>query len=149
MATSVDDIEIEYPIPTYRFVVSVGDDKISFSNVSGLDIKFGTMQYRDGIGNFFQMPGLREPVNISLRRGVFKGPNALYDWISSISLNKVDKRDIMISLTDESGSNLLVTWNVFNAFPTSLSSPSLDASSNEVAIQEVSLLADRVTIQTH
>ncbi|RUL78810.1 phage tail protein [Dyella choica] len=149
MALTTEQIAAEYPIPSYRFVVAIDDDKIPFSSVSGLDIKYGTMQYQDGIGNFFQMPGQREPVTITLRKGIFRGPNALYDWINSISLNKVVKRDIMISLTDATGSNYLVTWNVADAFPTALSSPSLDASSNEVSIQEVTLVADRVSIQTY
>jgi phage tail-like protein len=149
MALTVDQVANEYPIPSYRFIVAIGDEKIAFSNVSGLDINYGLMEYRDGIGNYFKMPGLKEATTITLRKGVFRGRNGLYDWINSISLNKVEKRDIMISLTDETGSQYLVTWNVADAFPTSLSSPTLDASSNEISIQEVTLTADRVSIQTY
>lgn len=148
MSLTPEQIAFEYPVPSYRFVVAIDDEKIPFSNVSGLDIKYGMMEYRDGIGNYFKMPGLREAVTITLRKGVFRGPNKLDKWISTISLNKVVKKDIMISLTDETGSEYLVTWNVADAFPTSLSAPSLDANSNEVAIQELTLTADRVTIQT-
>ncbi|MCP1293310.1 MULTISPECIES: phage tail protein [Chromobacterium] len=43
----------------------------------------------------------------------------------------------------------MITWNVANAFPTKLTAPSLDASSNEVAIEELALMADAVTIQFH
>ena len=149
MAITTEQIAAEYPIPSYRFIVAIDDDKIPFNSVSGLDIKYGMMEYKDGIGNYFKMPGQREAVTITLRKGVFQGPNALYDWINTISLNKVVKKDIMVSLTDETGSNYLVTWNVADAFPTALSSPSLDASSNEVSIQEVTLMADRVSIQTY
>lgn len=149
MALTAEQIAHEYPIPSYRFIVSLGEDKIPFSNVSGLDIKYGVMEYRDGIGNYFKMPGLKEKVTITLRKGVFRGPNPLYEWINTISLNTVVKKDIIISLTDETGSSYLVTWNVADAFPTSLSSPSLDATSNEVSIQELTLTADRVTIQTY
>jgi phage tail-like protein len=112
MALTTDQVANEYPIPSYRFVVAINDAKIAFSNVSGLNVTYGVMEYRDGIGNFFRMPGLLEPVTITLRKGVFRGPNELYEWISSISLNKVEKRDIMISLTDETGSEYLVTWNI-------------------------------------
>jgi phage tail-like protein len=149
MSLASEQIAFEYPLPSYRFVVAIDDEKIPFSNVSGLDIKYGEMEYRDGIGNYFKMPGLREKVTITLRKGVFRGSNVLYNWISTVSLNKVEKKDIIISLTDESGSEYLVTWNVADAFPTSLSSPALDANSNEVSIQELTLTADRVTIQTY
>lgn len=149
MTTTTDQIAASYPIPTYRFIVSLGSEDIPFNNVSGLDIKYDTIEYRDGIGNWFKMPGQRQAVNLTLRKGIFPGDSELYDWISSISLNQVEKKDITISLTDDAGTTLLVTWNVSNAFPTSLTSPSLDATSNEIAVQEVTLMADRVTMSVN
>jgi phage tail-like protein len=149
MSTTFDQVAANYPVPVYRFVVSVGDEQIPFKSVSGLDIKYDSVDYRDGTGNLFYMPGLLQKVSITLSKGVFRGSNALYDWINNISLNRMEKKDLMISLTDESGSELLVTWNVLNAFPTGLTAPSFDASSSEVAIQELTLEADRVTMQTY
>lgn len=149
MSTTFDQVATEYPIPAYRFVVSIGDEQIPFKSVSGLDIKYDSVDYRDGTGNLFYMPGILQKASITLSKGVFRGPNALYDWINGISLNRVEKKDLMISLTDESGSEVLVTWNVLNAFPTGLTAPSFDASSSEVAIQELTLEADRVTMQTY
>jgi phage tail-like protein len=149
MATTADKIAASYPIPTYRFVVSLGSENIPFNNVSGLNITYDTIEYRDGTGNWFKMPGQRQAITITLRKGVFPGDSELYDWINSTSLNKVEKKDITISLTDDAGTTLLITWNVSNAFPTSLTSPTLDAASNEAAVQELTLMADRVTIQTH
>lgn len=146
MSTTTDQIAASYPIPTYRFIVSFGSEDIPFNNVSGLDIRYDTIEYRDGIGNWFKMPGQRQAAHIALRKGVFPGDSELYDWINSISLNQVEKKDITISLTDDAGTTLLMTWNVSNAFPTSLISPSLDATSNEIAVQEVTLMADRVTM---
>ncbi len=149
MATTAEQMAVEYPIPSYRFRVSVGEEEIAFSNVSGLDIKFQTIEYKDGIGGWYQMPGQADPTNITLRKGIFKGQCKFYDWISSISLNTVEKKDLTISLTNESGSELLITWNVTDAFPTGLTAPSLDATSNEAAIEELSLLAKRVTVKCH
>lgn len=147
MATSASQIAASYPLPTYRFIVSMGGENIPFNNVSGLTITYDTIEYRDGTGGWFRMPGQRQTVNLTLRQGVFPGDSRLFEWINSISLNQVDKKDLTISLTDEAGTQMLMTWNVANAFPTSLSSPSLDAGSNEIAIQEMSLMADRITIQ--
>lgn len=149
MAVTADEIAVTYPIPTYRYRVTVGTSEMAFSAVSGLEVGFSTIEYKDGLGNWFQMPGQSQAVNISLRRGVVIGRSQLYDWINSISLNQVEKKDISISLTNDSGSDLLVTWNIVNAFPTKLSAPSFDANSNEVAIEELSLLADRLTVQFH
>ncbi|MFC5473725.1 phage tail protein [Paraherbaspirillum soli] len=149
MSISKEQIAASYPIPTYRYRVTVGNDEMAFSAVSGLELGFETMEYKDGLGNWFQMPGQAAALNISLKRGIFLGQSQLYDWISSISLNQVEKKDISISLTNESGSELLVTWNIIDAFPTKLTAPSFDASSNEVAIEELCLLALRMTVQFH
>lgn len=148
MATSTSDIAMNYPIPTYRFVVTLGSEHVPFTSASGLDITYDTIEYRDGTGNWFKMPGQRQAINITLSKGVFPGKNALYEWINSIQLNQVEKRDILISLTNDAGTQVLISWNVSNAFPTSLTSPSFDATSNEIAVQQLTLMADRVTIQT-
>ncbi|AWK41531.1 phage tail protein [Photorhabdus laumondii subsp. laumondii] len=147
MTITPEQIAVDYPIPAYRFVVSVGDEKIPFNNVSGLDVHYDVIEYKDGTGNYYKMPGQRQSINITLRKGVFPGDTKLFDWINSIQLNQVEKKDIAISLTNETGSQILMTWNVANAFPTSFTSPSFDAASNDIAIQEIALVADRVTIQ--
>ncbi|EQB99393.1 phage tail protein [Photorhabdus temperata] len=147
MATTTDQIAVDYPIPTYRFVVSVGDEQIPFNNVSGLDITYDVIEYKDGTGNYYKMPGQRQLINITLRKGVFPGDTKLFDWLNSIQLNQVEKKDVAINLTNEAGTEILMTWSVANAFPTSLTSPSFDATSNDIAVQEIKLTADRVTIQ--
>lgn len=148
MATSAEEIAVQYPIPTYRFIVILGDAQVAFTSASGLDINYDTIEYRDGTGNWFKMPGQRQSPNITLSKGVFPGENALYTWINSIQLNQVEKKDIIISLTNDAGTEVLMSWNVSNAFPVSLTSPSFDATSNEIAVQQVTLMADRVSIQT-
>ncbi|MEK9495771.1 phage tail protein [Photorhabdus sp. P32] len=147
MAITPEQIAVDYPIPAYRFIVSIGDEKIPFNSVSGLDVNYDVIEYKDGIGNYYKMPGQRQAIKVTLRKGVFAGDTKLFDWINSIQLNQVEKKDISISLTNEAGTEILMSWSVANAFPTSLTSPSFDAASNEIAIQEITLTADRVTIQ--
>ncbi|KWI28408.1 MULTISPECIES: phage tail protein [Burkholderia cepacia complex] len=149
MALDAKTMGSTYPIPTYRFVVSVGKDQMSFSNVSGLDHSVQLVKYEDGSGNLYQMPGKPEPVTITLKRGVMPKQSQLVDWINAITFNRVEKKDLSISLTNETGSQLLVTWSVMNAFPTKWTGPGLDATSNEVALEELSLAADRLTLKFH
>ncbi len=151
MAISAEKMTETYPLSTYRYRVHVrGADgtggELLCSAVSGLELEVDTIEYKDGFGNWFQMPGQSQATNLTLRRGVFRKNSNLYDWFNTIVLNTVERKDITISLTDESGKNPLVTWSVYDAFPTKLSPPSFDASSNEVAVEEISLLATRVTV---
>ena len=149
MAVTAEDMKVTYPIPTFRYSVRIGEDKMAFSGVSGLELGFETIEYKDGIGNWFQMPGQQAAINVSLKRGVIVGQSQLYQWISSINHNTVDKKDISISLTNDSGSDLLVTWNIVDAFPTKLTAPAFDGASNEIAIEELTLLARRMTVEFH
>ncbi|PHM60359.1 phage tail protein [Xenorhabdus ishibashii] len=144
MTTSTEQIANQYPLPNYRFLVSFGSEKIAFNNISGLEINHDVIEYKDGIGNYFKMPGQRHAVNITLRKGIFPKDTHLFTWMSSIQLNQVEKKDILISLTDDTGQKILMSWSVTNAFPTKLTIPSFDATSNEIAVEEISLTADMI-----
>jgi len=85
-------------------------------------------------------------INITLKRGVVRKKSAFFDWINEISLNLIDKRDMTVSLTNETGDEPLVTWTVTNAFPKKLTAPSFNGSSNEVAVETLEMMADTVTI---
>lgn len=148
MATTAQDIANEYPIPVYRFVVSFGEESIPFSEVSGLDIGVDTITYKDGLGKI-HMPGQKTDVNITLKRGLVRQKSQFYDWISSISLNLVDKKDITVSLTNETGTEPLVTWKVMNVFPKKLTAPSVNGSSNEASVESLELMADDVIMEFH
>ena len=146
MATTAKDIATTYPIPVYRYTVDFGGEAIAFSEVSGLEIGVETIVYKDGLG-VKRMPGQPTDTKLTMKRGIVKAGSQFYDWLNSISLNQVDKKDITISLTDETGTDPIVTWKVFNAFPSKLSAPSFDAKANDVAIESLELMADKITIQ--
>ena len=148
MAVKAADIANTYPIPVYRFVVSVGGESMSFSEVSGLDIAYDTITYKHGLGKI-HMPGQQSDINITLKRGLVKKKSQFYDWIHSISLNQIDKRDITVSLTDATGQKPVVTWNVSNAFPKKLTAPSFNGGSNEVSVEQLELMADDITVTFH
>ena len=94
----------DYPIPRYHFQVDWGGAKISFSEITGLDMQVELIEYRHSDSKDFnkiKMPGLRKFSNITLKRGVFKSDNEFYNWHNSINMNTVERRDITISLLDE------------------------------------------------
>ncbi|KAK5828219.1 putative phage tail protein [Linnemannia elongata] len=138
---------MSYPNSTYRYSVSIEGEEIAFSNVAGLEMSHETEEYNDGIGGQYQMPGATSAINITLKNGVFVGQSKLYDWLSSTSGNQVEMKNIYISLTNESGSEVLVTWIIMDAFPTKLTTSNLAADSNEVAIEELSLVARRLKVE--
>ncbi|WP_211445244.1 phage tail protein [Collimonas humicola] len=149
MAVTSDEIAKHYPIPTYSFRVAVGEEMMAFSKVSGLKHSRDKIDYRDGMGGRFLMPGKLGDVDLTLTRGIVPAQSQLWKWLTGGSGNLIDKKDISISLTNEAGTVLFMTWNVRNCFPTAISAPNLDASSNEIAIEEVTLSADGFSLEWH
>lgn len=155
MALTKEQIRTDYPLPIYNYRVDINGESISFSEVSGLELAFESITYKESFAasgklgpNIMYMPGQIQPVNISMKKGLVKGKSipVFYEWINDIELNRVDKRDIVVHLLDETGTTV-VSWKVIDAFPTKLSAPSFDASSNEVAIESMELMAFRVTME--
>jgi phage tail-like protein len=146
MATTVDEIKAKFPLPIWKFQVQIGGESYAFSEVSGLAIEYETITYRDGLGPV-HMPGMDTPVDLTLKRGIVKGDSFLMDWLTSIKMNTVNKQDITISLMDEEQKNPVVVWTVINAFPKKIEAPTFDATSNEVAIETLELMADDLKIE--
>ena len=144
MATSIDDIKSTYPIPVFYYRVTIGDeDSIAFSEVSGLNFQYETITYKDGLSykdGPKYMPGFYNAVNLTLQKGIVPADSFLLNWFKTIRLNTVEKRDVRIDLLIENG-EATVSWTAKDAFPTKLDAPSFNASSNEVAIESLELMA--------
>lgn len=153
MALSKDQIKTTYPLAVYNYKVEINGETIGFSEVSGLSVGYETSTYTEspvsGIGpRRMYMPGQIKSATVSLKKGVVTGVSvpALFDWINSIQLNRVDKKDIYVRLCDENG-DAVISWKVINAFPTKLDAPSFTANSNDVAIESMELMADGVVVE--
>lgn len=137
-----------YPLPVFHFQVEWGGTKLGFSEVTGLNFEVQVIEYRHGLSpeySTIKMPGMPKYGNLTLKRGVIQGDNEFYDWINEIKLNKIDRRDITISLLNEDHDPVM-TWSVRNAWPTKITSPDLKASGNEVAIESIEIAHEGITI---
>jgi len=136
-----------YPIPVFSYLVNIGDDSsIAFSEVSGLSIEYETITYKDGLSaqnGAIHMLGMGTPVNLTLQKGIIQDDNKLYDWIYN---KRSEKKTITIFLCD-AGGDPKVKWTVTGAFPTKLNAPTFSATSNEVAIESLELMADNLTLE--
>ena len=75
MAQSAEQIAQDYPLPVYHYLVRIGGLPFSFKEVSGLTQQYDTAVYRNGLsflGGFNVVHGLPQPVNVTLRRGIFR-----------------------------------------------------------------------------
>jgi phage tail-like protein len=155
MAITKDEIRKSYPLPVYNYKVEIDGQTVGFSEVSGLSIQRETTKYAESPGaggtpgpRRLNMPGQENPPTVTLKKGVVPALSVatFFNWINSIQSNLVDKKDIYVRLCNEEGATV-ISWKVINAFPTKLDGPSFSASSNDVAVESMELMADRVTIE--
>ena len=138
-----------YPLSKFHFQVDWSGTNIGFTEVSGLDISNDIIEYRDGSSPEYskiKMPGQRKFSNITLKRGMFKSDNEFYTWFNTINMNTVERRDITISLLDETMSAVVV-WKVKNAWPSKITPTDLKADGNDVAIESLEIVHEGLTIQ--
>lgn len=139
-----------WPMPAFYFSVQIGDiGEIAFKEVSGLDTEAQIIEYRHGNSPQFstvKMPGIKKSTNVSLKKGVFKQDNKLFDWFNSIKLNTVNRQPVTISLLDEEGNPTMI-WKLANAWPTKVTGVSLKSDGNEPAIEGLDLAHEGLTIE--
>lgn len=139
----------QYPLPVFHFTVQWGGNRIGFSEVSGLTQENQAIEYRDGSFpeySSIKMPGLRKFSNVTLKRGIVKADNDFFKWLSTIKLNRVERRDVVISLLNEEHTPVM-TWKIHNAFPVKVEGPGLKASGNEVAIESIEIAHEGLELQ--
>ena len=138
-----------YPLPVFHFTVQWAGNRIGFSEVSGLTQENQAIEYRDGSFpeySSIKMPGLRKFSNVTLKRGIVKADNDFFKWLSTVKLNQVERRDVVISLLNENHEPVM-TWKVQNAFPVKVEGPGLKASGNEVAIESIEIAHEGLELQ--
>ena len=140
----------EYPLPKFHFRVEwAPGTNISFTEVTGLEVTTEKLEYRGGASpeyNKLNFPGMQTYGDITLKRGVFAGDNEFYEWWNTVSLNTIERRDITISLLNESHEPVVV-WKVKNAWPTKVTSTDLNSTATDVAVETLVLCHEGLTME--
>lgn len=139
----------DYPLPKFHFQVEWGGSKLTFTEISGLDVEIEPIEYRDGASPEYhkiKMPGMQKFSNITLKRGTFRGDNEFLEWFNTVALNTIERRDITISLLNEEHEPVVV-WKVKSAWPIKVQSTDLKADGNEVAIETMELAHEGLTTE--
>ncbi|TQV87437.1 phage tail protein [Aliikangiella coralliicola] len=138
-----------YPLPAFHYQVEWGGEKMSFSEVSGLNVEIQMIEYRDGDSKQYEalkMPGIPKYGNLTMKKGILAADNKFFDWVDTTALNTVERKDIIISLLNEAHEPVM-TWKAINAFPVKVEGPGLKSTGNEVAIESIEVAHEKLTIE--
>src|SRR4051794_9509274 len=133
------------PFHGFNFRVEIDRTTVAgFREASGLSFSAEVVEYREGSEPTLhprKLAGLRKFGNITLKRGLTRD-TVLWDWYRSVLNGAPDRRNGTIILQDENHADVL-RWHFTNGWPTKLDGPSLNATSNEIAIESIDIAVER------
>jgi phage tail-like protein len=140
-----------YPPVSFSFSVTIdgvkGANEGNFQEVSGLQVKLGTEDVKEGGENRFvhRLPTPPKYENLVLKRGMLDSSSPLIIWArQGVESFTFEPKTVLISLLDENGSPL-ASWNVANAYPISLLLSEFKAQENNIAIETLELAFNNFT----
>jgi phage tail-like protein len=139
----------QYPLPAFHFTMEWGGQRAGFTEISGLNQELQVIEYREGASPEFaalKQPGMPKNSDIACKRGIIASDNEFYDWLSTVKMNKIERRDLVVSLLNEEHEPVMV-WKVQSAFPIKIEGPALKSTGNEVAIESITLAHGWILVQ--
>jgi len=138
------------PFRGFNFKVEIdGISRNGFRECSGLDASTDAVDYREGTekGNIARkLTGLNKHANIVLKWGT-TDDHSLWDWRKTVIDGKTQRKNGSIVLMDETGEEK-VRWNFVSGWPTKWTGPSMNATSNEVAIETLEIVHEGLQLHT-
>jgi phage tail-like protein len=148
------------PFPAFRFQVSLTGSNLpaglgpgplcggSFSEASGIDATMTPRTIREGGRNFGQVqrPGPTAFGSLTLKRGVTSQQD-LWTWFDLVTNRERFGRLLNGQIDIFSGPNVAFTWKLVRVLPVKFKSPDLSATTTQVAIEELQLAYEQLTLE--
>ena len=97
-----------------------------------------------GVTHIYKIPGVTRWTNIVLKRGVTDSMD-VWAWRKQVEEGKVSeaRKNGSIIMYDQTNTEV-ARWNFENGWPAKISGPNLDASTNEIAIEELEIAHEKL-----
>lgn len=136
-----------YPFKKYNYDLQIDGSSVGgFSEISAPDITIEPIEYREGnfsVNTAGKQPGLVKYGNITLKWGTVSG-HTLYDWAKEVENGTITRKTVVISLQDDLHKEI-AKWTAISAWPTKYTAPDMNATSNEVAVEQLELVHEGIT----
>jgi len=136
-----------YPFKKYNYDLQIeGLSLGGFSEISAPDITIEPIEYREGnfsVNTAGKQPGLVKYGNITLKWGIV-ADDTLYKWAKEVENGTINRKTVTIVLQDDLH-NEVAKWTAISAWPTKYTAPDVNATSNEVAVEQLELVHEGIT----
>jgi phage tail-like protein len=128
------------PFVGFNFAVEIEGLLVGgFTQVSGLESRLDTEEYREGGVNGFvhRLPRTAQAQNLVLRHGLTAG-SSLWNWHDNATRGVIQRRNGTIVLLDR-GQIPVMWWNFRNGLPVRWTGPELNAGSDELGFESIEI----------
>jgi len=133
------------PYKSFRFLVEIdGIVQAGFSDCTGFGSHIEPVEYREGgdQNGVRKLAGKNAFSDIVLKWGATDS-RELYNWHLAALNGQIQRKHGSIILLDDRGQEK-IRWNFFNAWPTKWEGPALSAKGNDVAINSLTVVCERL-----
>lgn len=137
------------PLIAPRFIVKFGDKaKGAFRECTVVTAEHEPAEYKfaddKGAPGYYAIPGRMKFGRITLKRGL-TNDMSMWNWRKQIEDGNVGsaRTNGSIIMMDQDGS-AVAEYNFENAWPLKVSGPTPNANSNEIAMEEIEIICERV-----
>src|SRR5262245_11558668 len=137
------------PLGGFNFLLETGGLlRAGFSEVTGLNSETDVIDYREGNDEITvrKLSGLKKFGMVTLKRGIAAGVDQDFlAWRKFVEDGNITRQDVSIVLLDEQR-NEQIRYNLRNAWPSKWVGPDLKAGANEIAIEQIEICHEGVSL---
>ncbi len=148
MPTSLYEGDMD-PLVSFNFGLELeGGGEGYFKEVSGLgsetEVAEHTIVSPSGQQIVRKIPGRLKWGDITLKRGITSSMD-IWEWRKEVENGTVEgsRKNISIVMFDQAGDEV-ARWNASNAWPSKIDGPSLSADSNDLVMEELTIVHDYI-----
>jgi phage tail-like protein len=143
------------PYHQFNFLVDLGTGvsegpQAGFAECSPIALEVAVVEYRNGNDRenaVHKLTGLQKVADVTLKRGII-GSLDLYQWLAQIrDGDQTGVRTVVIQLQNEDHTEVVTTWKLLRARIIKHVSGPLNATSSDVAIEELTLAYERLEME--
>jgi phage tail-like protein len=120
----------------------------SFSEATGIEATMSPRAIREGGNNFgqVQLPGPTAFGTLTLKRGVTSAQD-MFTWFDLVANRERFGRKLNGQIDIYSGTDIAFSWMLVNVMAVKFKGPDLSATASTVAIEEVQLVYEQLSLQ--
>lgn len=134
----------------FRYVVEIAGLTVgAFTECTLPVMELEVEDLREGGVNTYThlLPGRRKSARLTLKNGV--GKNGLMDWCIATMQEKIEPKEITVTLKDARAKEPICIWHIQRAYPVKWTGPQLQAGASAIAIQTIEFACGLVTVEAN